>query len=268
MGLSRLLTGFIVFAFASLSTPATVSAEFSDDPLDFGEFEPTRGRHSGTDPNVSRLFFMPTFETLPQGKASIGTMELLSVHGSFSPLNSIQIGGAIVPWAPGIASIGAKVRLWRSADQHAGVAVGGNYTSLNWGLDRDDYDALTTGYMVAGYSSNQGQIHAGLFVMETRSEDYVNFMPPPEPDFSSSRHVEKEQHVFGALGFSAPIQGNTHAMLELWGIGVDDNWPIAFPGFRFFEHDTSFEAILTPVWYDDGEFHLGLPIFNITHHFR
>jgi hypothetical protein len=267
MRLTNWFAPAVIPMLAALSMPATVSAEFPDDPLDFGILEPAEYRHTRTDPNVSRLFFMPTFETLPQGQANIGTIELLSVHGSFSPLSSVQIGGAIVPWAAGIASVGAKLRLWRSADRHVGVAVGGNYTSLNWEQGRDGYDAMTTGYVVAGYSGDRGQAQFGLFMMGTRSVDNVYFAPYPQPDLSN-RHVEEKQHVFVAFGLSIPVKGNTQAMLELWGIDADDSWPITLPGFRFFENSTSFEVIPAPIWFDEGRFHSGLPIFNVTHHFR
>ncbi len=268
MRLSRLVTAVVIVALAVCLCPVQVFAGFDDEPLDLGRLEPAHYRQIQTDdPNVSQLFFMPTFETPPRGQATIGTTELIALHGSISPLDFVQIGGAIVPWLSGVVSVGAKVRVWRSRDQHAGIAIGGNYTSLNLHVNSDSFDDATTGYVVAGYSSDQGQVQAGVFVLETQEKNYVNFAPYPEPDYGH-RSVTKEQHVFGVLGLSTPVHGTTSAILELWGIGDNNTWPIAFPGFRFYENNTSFEAILAPVTYDDGELQVGVPIFNITHHFR
>lgn len=269
MGLSRLATAVVVIALVAFVCPAPVSAGFDDEPLFLDRLEPAQYRHISTDdPNVNRLFFMPTFETPPQGQAAIGTTELVTIHGSVSPFDFVQIGGAIVPWLPGVASLGAKVRVWRSHDQHAGIAVGGNYTSLNVGVGSNDFGEATTGYIVTGYSNDRGQVQVGLFFLETQEDHYVNFIPPPEPDYSRHNNSKTERRFFGVLGLSTPVHGTTSAILELWGIGDNNNWPVAFPGFRFSENNTSFEAILAPVNFDDGEFQVGVPIFNITHHFR
>ena len=98
--------------FAVLLSPIIATAGFSDNLSDFDRPARPVSLRTGSDPNVSRLFFMPTFEVAPQGQTSVGTTELVAVHGSFSPLDFAQIGISTIPWLPGSVSVGAKVLVY------------------------------------------------------------------------------------------------------------------------------------------------------------
>ena len=255
--------------FAVLLSPIIATAGFSDNLSNFDRPARPVSLRTGSDPNVSRLFFMPTFEVAPQGQTSVGTTELVAVHGSFSPLDFAQIGISTIPWLPGSVSVGAKVRVVRSRDQKAGIAVGGNYTSLHLDFTSDALDRATTGYVVAGYNGERGQVHGALFYIETQEHRHVYYSPPPPGEDSYLPSNKKTEHaVLGVLGFSAPVHGTTSALLELWGIGSTEDWPLVLPGFRFYENNTSFEAIVLPAKRDEGKWQVTVPIFNVTHHFR
>lgn len=267
MSLSRHVAKLVLLVLF-LSLHAEVYAGFEDEPPDLDPYAPAEFRHPITDPNSSRLFFMPTFEVPPQGQATIGTTELVALHGTLSLADFVQVGAAVVPWLPGAVSIGAKVRILRSQDRRAGLAIGGNYTTLDIDAHSNTLNEATTGYVIAGYKSTGAQIHGGLFYIETLEHSNVYFIPSPEPDYSRPNNSKREHALFGVLGLSAPVNRNTSALLEIWGFGDDEDWPIIFPGFRFFEGDTSVEVIVTPIWYDGGDLQFSIPIFNITHHFR
>jgi len=258
----------IVISFLLLLAAQSAYAGFDDEPIDLDPLTPAEYRHPATDPNISRLFFMPTFDVPPHWQTSLGTTEFVSVQGTIGLLGIAQVGAATVPLIPGIISIGAKVRLLRLNAGNAGLAVGGNYTTINVDYQTDGLTEATIGYVVAGYKGERGQVHGGVFYIETLDRLSVNYMPPPEPDYTRPNSSKREHAVLGVLGLSAPVRKDTDLMMEMWGIGDNEDWPVILPGFRFFEGNTSFEAVVTPIWFDEGDIQFSIPIFNITHHFR
>jgi hypothetical protein len=260
--------GLVLVVVVLTASTGCVSAAVLPDELPVRDSLDTTGGPGETrDPMVSRLFFLPTFEVLPRGQGTFGTIELFFWHAAYSPFELAQIGITAAPFPRTLGSVGAKFRLWRSPNRALGVAVGANHAIVGWRMGDEEFAEFTTGYFVAGYKRAGIEAHMGLLVIGSRVVDHTTFAPLPTPEFPG-RRTDKSRSTLGVLGLAAPLPGRGQVMLELWGLRPDmDTWPLVLPGVRYFGDKVTLDVVFLPFRIEDDHVDFGLPIFNLSYYF-
>lgn len=220
-----------------------------------------------SDPSVTHLVFMPTYEVMPAGTATYGVADLVVPKLTFCPTSFLQVGISASVLPTGLVTAGMKARLVRSSDGRSGVAAGIFHAGLDvfddsWSSDNTQ---LTSLYVTAGAHSGPLEFHASVMRVRTRWNETTRFAPP-EPFASTPGTTNEIRYttIIGA-GMKAPLSRAANAVLECWTWNDGDRVVLlALPALQMFGDGVSAEIGSLPIMVSD-EIEFGfLPILIFT----
>jgi len=202
-----------------------------------------------SDPNTTRLFVLPTGETLKKGEAYFADYELFLLQFGFGVTDWIQIGGQMTAIPYGnfenqLYSFDIKIRPIKVDMFSLSFLV--NYSIFPL---EPDFKYLSIGGSWTVGNENYG-IHFAIF----------------KPFYLGSE--EEQQAICGGGGFGIRISPHSKLMVEILSAGSDGSSGEALIyGIRFFGKSLSADiGFGYPLMENVDDIFLGLPIVDFTYH--